>query len=205
MRRSHAPQRTTLSRRNKLLRAMWSLVSALLYRPTPMLLHGWRRALLRLFGAQIGRGAHPCPKARIWAPWNLTMADDSCLANDVDCYCVAPVRLGVHSTVSQYSYLCAASHDYRERSMPMVAAPITIAAEAWVGADVFVGPGVTIGEGAVVGARSTVIADVDPWSVVAGSPPRRIGARQPFSAAMPGMGAERDERARVVEGAAAGR
>jgi putative colanic acid biosynthesis acetyltransferase WcaF len=55
--------------------------------------------------------------------------------------------------------------------MPLISAPIRIEADAWVTADVFVGPGVTIGEGAVVGARSTVMRDVEPWTVVAGSPP----------------------------------
>jgi putative colanic acid biosynthesis acetyltransferase WcaF len=104
------------------------------------------------------------------------MGPESCLADDVDCYCVAPIRLGAHATVSQYSYLCSASHDYRA-DMGLVIAPIVIEAEAWVAADVFVGPGVTIGMGAVVGARSTVMGDVEPWSVVAGSPPLRRGSR----------------------------
>jgi putative colanic acid biosynthesis acetyltransferase WcaF len=64
--------------------------------------------------------------------------------------------------------------------MPLVAAPIVIEAEAWVAADVFVGPGVRIGEGAIVGARSTVVQDVAPWSVVAGAPALLRGAREPF-------------------------
>jgi putative colanic acid biosynthesis acetyltransferase WcaF len=152
----------------------------LLYRPSPTVLHAWRRLLLRAFGAKVGALAHPYPRARIWAPWNLTMGPHSCLANDVDCYCVATVCLGAHVTVSQYSYLCTASHDYQDPAMPMVCAPIDIGADAWVAADVFVGPGVRIGAGAVIGARSTVIADVEPWTVVAGSPPRRLGQRAQF-------------------------
>ncbi len=108
------------------------------------------------------------------------MGAHSCLANDVDCYCVAPIVLGVHATVSQYSYLCSASHDWRDPAMPLVVAPITIADEAWVAADVFVGPGVTIGAGAVVGARSTVIGDIPPWTFAAGSPAQPRGARTEF-------------------------
>jgi putative colanic acid biosynthesis acetyltransferase WcaF len=172
-----------LSRRNVMLRAIWNLVWLLLYRPTPMPLYPWRRLLLRAFGARVEAGAHPCPKARIWAPWNLTMGAHSCLADYVDCYCVAPVALGAHATVSQYSYLCTASHDYQDPSMPLVVAPITILAEAWVAADVFVAPGVLIGEGAVVGARSTVTTDVQAWMVAAGSPVKIIGTRERFSRA----------------------
>jgi putative colanic acid biosynthesis acetyltransferase WcaF len=145
------------------------------------MLHGWRCFLLRCFGAKVDGGAHPYPKARVWAPWNLSMGPHSCLADEVDCYCVAPIRLGAHATVSQYSYLCSASHDYRDVAMPLVIAPIVIEAEAWIAADVFVGPGVKVGTGAVIGARSTVMHDVEPWAVVAGSPAVRRGAREQFN------------------------
>jgi putative colanic acid biosynthesis acetyltransferase WcaF len=65
--------------------------------------------------------------------------------------------------------------------MPLIVAPIMIEPYAWVAADVFVGPGVTVGEGAVVGARSTLIQDVAPWTVVAGSPATPRSVRQKFS------------------------
>jgi putative colanic acid biosynthesis acetyltransferase WcaF len=178
--RSYPLQSANVGTASKLLRAAWELVWLLLYRPSPTPLHGWRRLLLRVFGARIAAGAHPYPRARIWAPWNLSMAEHSCLANDVDCYCVAQVSLGMHATVSQYSYLCTASHDYRDPAMPLVIAPIVVERDAWVAADVFVGPGVKVGTGAVVGARSTVLADVPPWTVVAGSPARQRGQRPPF-------------------------
>jgi putative colanic acid biosynthesis acetyltransferase WcaF len=143
--------------------------------------------LLRLFGARIARDAHPYPAAKIWAPWNLTMEDASCLSDYVDCYCVASITIGAYATVSQYCYLCSASHDYRDASMPMVAARIVIEAEAWVAAAAFVGPGVLIGNGAVVGARSTVIQDVAAWSVVAGSPATLRGQRPRFTRASNGV------------------
>jgi putative colanic acid biosynthesis acetyltransferase WcaF len=44
-------------------------------------------------------------------------------------------------------------------------------------ADAFIGPGVRIGEGAVVAARSTVVKDVAPWTVVGGSPARVLKVR----------------------------
>ncbi len=180
MTKSHPPAASGVSATNRALRVIWGLAWLFLYRPSPRPLHAWRRMLLRMFGATIGARAHPYPRARIWAPWNLTIDADGCLADDVDCYCVAPVRIGAHATVSQYSYLCTASHDFRDPSMPLVAAPIDIGAEAWVAADVFVGPGVTVGDGAVIGARSTVVRDVDPWTVVAGSPAVRRGERPRF-------------------------
>lgn len=167
-----------LSTANKLARAVWQVVWLLLFRPSPVPLHGWRRLLLRLFGAHIESGAHPYPSAKIWAPWNLTMRKHSCLSHYVDCYCVDKIELGVNVTVSQYSYLCTASHDYTKKNMPLITAPIVIGDHAWITADVFVGPGVSIGEGAVVAARSTVTRNVLPWEVIAGSPPRFIRTRE---------------------------
>jgi putative colanic acid biosynthesis acetyltransferase WcaF len=180
MPRSRSLEPIRLDTGNKLRRMAWAVVWSLLYRTSPSLLHGWRRFLLRRFGADIGSGAHPYPRARIWAPWNLCMAEHSCLANDVDCYCVAPVSLGAYATVSQYSFLCTASHDHRVPGLPLVAAPIVIEAEAWVAADVFVGPGVTVRTGAVIGARSTLLADAPAWTVMAGAPAQARGTRPAF-------------------------
>jgi putative colanic acid biosynthesis acetyltransferase WcaF len=115
------------------------------------------------------------------------MGAHSCLADDVDCYNVALITISAHATVSQYSYLCAASHDYRDPAMPLIVAPILIGAHAWVAADVFVAPGVLVGEGAVVGARSTVVHDVAPWTVAAGSPATARGVRPRYSVALPGV------------------
>lgn len=173
---SHCPSQHSTG--NKIGRILWGIVWLLLYRPSPKPFHFWRRFLLRLFGARIGQGAHPHASAKIWAPWNLEMGDHSCLSHQVDCYCVAPIRVGAHATVSQYSYLCTASHDFEAPDMPLTTAPIVVGDGAWITADVFVGPGVTIGEGAVVGVRSTVLKDVEPWTVVAGHPAKYIRRRE---------------------------
>jgi putative colanic acid biosynthesis acetyltransferase WcaF len=163
--------------RNRALRAVWAFVYTALFRPSPGFLHPWRRFILRAFGASLAPGAVVHPSARIWAPWHLAMGRDSCIGPFVDCYNVAPVAIGNHATVSQYSLLCAATHDIRSLRLPLIAKPIEVGDFAWVCADVFVGPGVVIGEGAVVGARSSVYSDVAPWTVVAGNPGRFLKKR----------------------------
>lgn len=159
---------------NRIARTVWGVVWLLCFRPSPRSFHSWRRWVLRLFGADIARGAHPYPSARIWAPWNLTMGESSCLGDHVDCYSVDRVIIEPYATVSQYAFLCTASHDYTIKEMPLVTAPIRIGSRAWVAADVFIGPGVMIGEGAVVGARASVFRNVEPWTVVGGNPARII-------------------------------
>jgi putative colanic acid biosynthesis acetyltransferase WcaF len=116
-------------------------------------------------------GTNVYPSARIWAPWNLIMEEGSGIGECVDVYSVDTITLRKGAAVSQYTFLCTASHDYSVLSpMPTISAPIDIGANAWVTAGVFVGPGVIIGEGAVVLARSTVVSSVPPWTVVSGNP-----------------------------------
>jgi acetyltransferase-like isoleucine patch superfamily enzyme len=57
--------------------------------------------------------------------------------------------------------------------------PIHIGQNAWIGFDCCVLPGVTIGEGSVVGARSVVMEDVPPYTIVAGNPARIIRTLDP--------------------------
>ena len=163
---------------NLVRRVLWYCVWLFLFRPTPRPLHAWRRALLRIFGAKIGAACHPYPRAWVWAPWNLVMAERSCLSDGVDCYNVDAVTLGVGAIVSQRAFLCTASHDINDPQFPLVTAPIRIGDGAWVAAEAFVGPGVTIGAGAVVGARASVTKDVEPGAVVVGNPARVVKRRQ---------------------------
>lgn len=105
------------------------------------------------------------------------MGEHACLADGVDCYCVALIRLGAFALVSQRAFLCAATHDIRDPRFPLVPKPIVIGARAWVAAEAFIGPGVSIGESAVVGARAVVVKDVSPSAIVVGNPARQIGIR----------------------------
>jgi putative colanic acid biosynthesis acetyltransferase WcaF len=173
-----APYVNRLSAANRSGRILWRIVHAVAFRPSPAPLFAWRVFLLRCFGAKVDWQARPYPSVQIWAPWNLTMAAGSCLADGVDCYCVAPVELGAEVTVSQRAFLCTASHDIRAADRRLVTAPIRIEAGAWVFAEAFVGLGVTIGEGAVVAARGVVVKDVAPYDVVGGNPARVIGRRE---------------------------
>jgi len=52
--------------------------------------------------------------------------------------------------------------------------PVRIGRGAWIGFDCCILPGVTVGEGAVVGARSVVMTNVEPFTIVAGNPARTI-------------------------------
>jgi putative colanic acid biosynthesis acetyltransferase WcaF len=166
------------SRRNQLLRLLWSVVWAVFARPLPRsLCRGWKRFLLRCFGAKIHSKAHVYSSAKIYAPWNLVMEAYSCIASEVDCYNVDKIIIGAHSTISQKTYLCTSSHNIGSSTFPLITAPIIIKDQVWIAADAFVGMGVTIGQGAIVGARAAVFKDIEPWTVVGGNPAKFIKKR----------------------------
>jgi putative colanic acid biosynthesis acetyltransferase WcaF len=176
-----APYRSALSTSNRAGRLLWGIGRLLLFRFTPTPFFGWRRAILRVFGARIADGVHVYPSTRIWAPWNLVMERGSCLGPEVYCYNVATVHLGIDSTVSFRAFLCSASHDIRHPERPLVTGPIRLERGAYVFADAFIGMNVTLGEGAVVAARAVVVKDVAAQDVVGGNPARVIGRRDLLS------------------------
>ena len=157
-------------------RVAWALATPL-FRLSPRPLWGWRRFLLRLFGATVGRDAHVYPSVRVTIPWNLSIGDGAAIGDRAILYALGPIRIGERATVSQGAHLCAGTHDFRDPAMPLLKPPVAIGAGAWVCADAFVGPGVTIGDAAVLGARAVAMRDLAPGRVAAGNPARDRGAR----------------------------
>ena len=170
---------TPYPRGEVLLRWLWALVQATVFRWSPRPLHGFRAGLLRLFGADIPKVSQVVifPTAKITFPWKLTLAPRSMVGPRVTLYTLAPITLQRGANVSQNCHLCAGTHDFNRWDMPLVARPIVIGENAWLGADVFVGPGVTIGELCVVGARSVVVKDLPPHMIAVGSPCRPVKPR----------------------------
>lgn len=169
----------SMSRSNQIKRLMWNITWTIFAKPLPRSVgNKWKLFLLRFFGAKVHHTAVVYSNVRVYQPWNLEMHEYSCLAPEVDCYNVGNVVIGAHSTVSQKTYLCAASHNVRSANNELIYAPIIIESQAWIGADAFIGMGVTIGEGAVVGARAAVFKDVDAWSIVGGNPAKFIKNRE---------------------------
>lgn len=165
---------------NRVRRQLWNWVWLWLFRPSMRPMHAWRAALLRLFGAKLGRDARVYAGAKIWAPWNLVMGDHTAVADGVTLYNISKITLGDYATVSQGSHLCTGSHDYNSDTFQLIAAPITLERHVWVCAEAFISPGVTLPEGAVIAPRSVVTKPLrEAWTVYGGTPARPIGQRRP--------------------------
>ncbi len=179
--------------RERAVALLWNLLGQPLFRVTFHNWYGVRNRLLRAFGATLHPTTRIRPSARITNPWNLRVGAHTAIGDHAILFCIGPVTIGDRCTVSQYSHLCAATHDYTSRAMTLSARPIVISDDVWIAADVFVGPGVTIGRDTVVGARSTVMHDLPPGMICAGDDARAgrpRAAHTPFVPAGPGSAAE---------------
>jgi len=163
--------------RHRLLRAVWGLTWGVLAAWTPAPLYGWRRMLLRLFGAQVSPTARIYASVHVWYPPNLVVGDNAVIGPGVHCYSMAPIRIGAHAVVSQRAHLCAGTHDVDDPHFQLQAKAIEIGTNAWIATEAFVGPGVVVGEGAVLGARGVTVKNLDPWSIYAGNPALYIRRR----------------------------
>jgi putative colanic acid biosynthesis acetyltransferase WcaF len=170
----------SFSLRNRIARVAWGVVYLFFFRYSPRPFHAWRAWLLRCFGAGIGKGVHVYPAVKIWAPWNLTIGDQSGIANDVILYSQGKISIGKRTVISQGSHLAAGTHDYNHPGFPLVTKPIIIGDFVWIAAEVFIHPGVTVAEGCVISARSVVTRDMPAWMVCAGHPCSELKKRTDF-------------------------
>jgi len=168
-----------LTLKNRLGRLFWNIICLFFFKPfVSNFFNGWRIFLLKLFGAKIGKGSVIYSSVKIWAPWNLEVGEYVAIAQDVNCYNVDKIIIHSNSTISQYAYLCSASHEISDPKNPLITAPIIISDQAWVATDTFIAMGVLIGQGAVVGARASVFKNVNAWTVVGGNPAKYIKDRK---------------------------
>jgi len=171
--------------RSKVVTQLWWLVQDSLFKFSPKFLYGFRCALLRLFGARIGRGVLIRPSVTITYPWKLTIGDHSWIGDDSVIYNLGQVDIGSNVAIAHRVYLCTGYHETDKVSFDIGAKPIKIENEVWLTNDVFVGPGVTIRRGAVIGARSSVFSDIPEGVICYGTPARSVKPRISASRANP--------------------
>ena len=157
-------------------RVLWGCAQPL-FRFSPRPCFGWRRFLLRLFGARIGRQVNIYRTVTVIIPWNLEVRDYGAIGDHAFIYNLGRITIGERATISHRAHLCAGTHDYTKSDFPLLRPPITIEEQAWVCADAFVGPGVTVGAGAIVAACAVAVKNVEPWTIVAGNPAKWIKER----------------------------
>jgi putative colanic acid biosynthesis acetyltransferase WcaF len=155
----------------------WILASTILFRLCPLKLSGLKCAVLRAFGAKIGRGVVVKPRVTITFPWKLTVGDHVWLGEECWLLNLAPIAIESHVCISQRAFLCTGNHDYKSPTFDLIIKAISVEQGAWIGAGAFVGPGVTVGSYAVLTAGSVATSDLQAFGIYQGNPAVRVKER----------------------------
>ncbi len=156
---------------------LWFAVNALVVKAQWNPFMGLKRALLRMFGAKIGKGLVVKNGVNVKFPWKLTVGDNCWLGENCWIDNLDRVTLGDNVCISQGATLLTGNHDYSRSNMPYRNAPIVVEDGAWIGAQSTVCPGVTVQRGAVLTVGSVATKDLEAHGIYQGNPARKIRER----------------------------
>jgi len=107
-------------------------------------------------------------------PHKLEIGDNVSIGMYVYMWSEGGIKIGNRVMIGSHVQISSATHEYNKEIMrnTHVTKPVLIEDDVWIGTHAVILPGVTIGHGAVVGANSVVTKNIEPMSVVMGSPAR---------------------------------
>ena len=125
----------------------------------------WRKIILILFGAKLGKSIRLSPGIKIKMPWRLYIGDYSWIGEDVWIDNLSLVRIGNNVCVSQGVYFCTGNHNFKKDNFNLICEPINVESESWIGSKAIIGPGNTIGQGSVIKMGLVINEDLPPQSI----------------------------------------
>lgn len=140
--------------------------------------HHFRRFIMRLGGAKIGKGSSIHMGCRFFSLRKLTIGQDSIIGYGAFLDGRAEIRIGDHVDIASEVMIYNSEHDILSSNFHAIMAPIQIGDYSFIGPRAIILPGVKIGKGAVVGAGAVVTKDVSDFTIVGGIPAEVIGKRE---------------------------
>jgi len=110
---------------------LWLVVSLFLFRLCPFGFSTLKCAVLRAFGASVGRNVIIKPQVKITFPWKLTVGNDVWLGEECWLLNLERVVIGSNVCISQRAVLCTGSHDYKRRTFDLITRSIKLEDGVW--------------------------------------------------------------------------
>ncbi|WP_080056058.1 WcaF family extracellular polysaccharide biosynthesis acetyltransferase [Spirosoma aerolatum] len=156
---------------------LWFLVNAYFlntYLPIPVRL---KVAVLRLFGAKIGRNVMIKPAVNIKYPWLLEIGDYVWIGEQVWIDNLSQVVIGNNACLSQGAMILTGNHNYRSITFDLTTRPISLEDGVWIGARSVVCAGVRCESHSVLSVNSVATRSLDAYSIYQGNPAAFIRKR----------------------------
>ena len=162
--------------RSRLIEVAWIVIECIIIDNRLNVFSGLRVALLRAFGARIGKGCRFLHAIQVKFPWKLEVGDNCWIGDGVVFYNHDRITIGNDVCISQGSFFATGSHEFAS-TMDLKVAPIVIEDGVWISSRCLVQMGVRIGRNALVTPNSVVHKDLPPDWIYGGNPCRAIRDR----------------------------
>ena len=163
---------------NKAKIILWFLTNSLFfntYFPIPVFI---KIAILRTFGAKIGKGVVIKPSVNIKYPWFLDIGDFSWIGENVWIDNLTKVKIGKNVCLSQGSMLLTGNHDYKKTTFDLIIGEIILEDGVWIGAKAIVCPNVVCYSHSILAVNSVATKNLESFSIYQGNPAEFVRKRE---------------------------
>jgi maltose O-acetyltransferase len=87
------------------------------------------------------------------------------------------IKTGDDVSIGPEAAILTLGHDPQSPDFSDRGGDVIIGNRVWIACRAIVLPGISIGDGAIIAASAVVTKNVEPYSIVAGNPARKIGER----------------------------
>jgi putative colanic acid biosynthesis acetyltransferase WcaF len=162
---------------SKIKRACWFIINACIMQSRWMPLSSVRIFLLRLFGANIGKGVVIKPSINVKYPWKLSIGDYSWIGENVWIDNLGEVTIGANVCVSQGALLLCGNHHYKKTTFDLIVGKIVLEDGVWIGAKSVVCPGVIGHSHALLTVGSVATSNLNAYTIYQGNPAKAVKQR----------------------------
>ena len=156
---------------------LWYLVNIVFFKSSLSVFSKPKVILLRIFGAQIGRGVVIKPSVNIKYPWLLKIGNYSWIGEKVWIDNLDNVEIGNNVCISQGALLLCGNHNYKKSTFDLITKPIVLQDGVWIGAKAIVCGGVIAYSHAILTVSSVATDNLLEYSIYKGNPAQKIKER----------------------------
>lgn len=162
---------------NPVTRIIWYFTNILFFMNPLNPLSSFKIFLLRMFGADVGKGVNIKPSVNIKYPWRLKIGNYAWIGENVWIDNLDDVMIGDHCCLSQGAMLLCGNHNYKTETFDLFIGKIILEDGVWIGANATVCPGITCKSHAILTAGSVATKTLEPFSIYQGNPAIKIRNR----------------------------